>query len=107
MAASGRAAPSLVPASGSRTTRCRTLPTGKPRTVTDESDGRDPLRAAFEGHQRAPRDIVPHSRRSVDDLTALAGSTVTVRHYELTSNGVREYTEQIEICTPITPEDQS
>ncbi|MBN3458797.1 hypothetical protein JNN96_32695 [Mycobacterium sp. DSM 3803] len=70
--------------------------------TTDETDARDPLRAAFQDHQRAPRDIVPRSRRSVDDLAALAGNTVTVRHYELTSTGVREYTERIEICKPIT-----
>lgn len=76
--------------------------------MTDESDDRDPLRAAFQDHQRAPRDVVPHSQRhDIDDLRALAGSTVTVRHYELTSTGVREYAEQIEICQPITPKEKS
>lgn len=92
--------------------RCRGPVTGRPttrkpkvRTVSDESDGRDPLRAAFQDHQRAPRDIVPHSQRDVEDLRALAGTTVTVRHYELASTGVREYTEQIEVCSPITQEE--
>ena len=70
--------------------------------MSDESDGRDPLRAAFQDHQRAPRDVVPPIQHDVDDLRALAGTTVTVRHYELTSTGVREYTELIEICSPIT-----
>lgn len=70
--------------------------------MSDESDGRDPLRAAFQDHRRAPRDVVPPSRHDIDDLAALAGTTVVVRHYELTLTGVREYTKRVEICTPIT-----
>lgn len=69
--------------------------------MTDH-DGRDPLRAAFLDYQRPPRDVVPASRRSVDDLAALAGTTVPVTHYELTAGGVRQYTERIEITKPIT-----
>ncbi|MCV7379958.1 hypothetical protein BST11_15360 [Mycobacterium alsense] len=63
----------------------------------------DPLRAAFDNHQRAPRDIVPHVEHTLDDLRRLADGTlqVQVTHYEMSEYGVTQFTEWATVAHPI------
>lgn len=63
----------------------------------------DPLRAAFDNHQRAPRDIVPHVEHTVDDLRRLADGTaqVQVTHYEMSEHGITRHTEWATITRPL------
>lgn len=70
---------------------------------TDDQDARDPLRAAFDDYQRAPRDIVPRTvEHSVDDLHLLANSDaqVTITHYEVDARGVTRHCERVTITAP-------
>ncbi|KLI07905.1 hypothetical protein ACT17_02820 [Mycolicibacterium conceptionense] len=71
----------------------------------DNRDERDPLRAAFTDHQRAPRDVVPRAvEHTVDDLRRLADGTaqVQVTHYEITADGITKQTEWVGIAQPIS-----
>jgi hypothetical protein len=71
----------------------------------NENDNRDPLRAAFDDHQRAPRDVVPRNvEHSVDDLRRLADGAVQVKvtHYDMNESGVTRHTEWATITKPIT-----
>lgn len=76
--------------------------------MTDNEDQRDPLRAAFADHQRAPRDVIPPRQHghSVDALRRLADGTtqVQVTHYEMTPDGITKHTEWVTITQPITGE---
>lgn len=71
---------------------------------TDSHDDRDPVRAAFDDYQRAPRDVVPHVEHTVDDLRRLAdgAAQVQVTHYEMSEHGVTRHTEWVTITRPIT-----
>ncbi len=71
---------------------------------SEDQDQRDPLRAAFESHQRAPHDVVPPHEHSVDALRRLADGTeqVQISHYEITEHGVLKHTEWSTITRPIT-----
>ncbi|WP_280502434.1 hypothetical protein [Nocardia farcinica] len=62
-------------------------------------DTRDPLRAAFEDYQRAPRDVVPREPRPPDDIPTGMAEVV---YYEMTANGVERITEHVHISTPYT-----
>jgi hypothetical protein len=72
--------------------------------MNNSDDMRDPLRAVFDDHQRAPRDVVPHAEHSLDDLRRMADGTalVTVTHYELDERGVTRHSERVTITAPIT-----
>jgi hypothetical protein len=76
--------------------------------IDDNADGRDPLRAAFDDYQPAPRDVVPPARveHPLDDLRALADGdgNVTVTHYEMTPEGVTRHVERVGIGAPFTGE---
>ena len=71
----------------------------------EHQDVRDPLRAAFADHRRAPRDVVPrHVEHTVDDLRRLVDGTaqVQVTHYEMTGDGITKHTEWATIAQPFT-----
>jgi hypothetical protein len=70
----------------------------------DPLGSRDPLRAAFDSHRRAPRDVVPSVAHSIDDLRHLAdgGTKVQVTHYEMSDSGVTRHTEWTTITSPVT-----
>ncbi|MGE3844118.1 MAG: hypothetical protein AB7I50_21305 [Vicinamibacterales bacterium] len=72
----------------------------------ETGDQRDPLRAAFTDHQRAPRDIVPHVEHGAGDLRRLADGTkqVQITHYEMTADGITKHAEWATITRPITTE---
>jgi hypothetical protein len=80
----------------------------------DGQDVRDPLRAAFDDYQRAPRDVVPRTvEHTVDDLRRLAdcGAEVLVTHYEVHEEttetgetviaGIVKRTEWVAVTQPI------
>lgn len=72
--------------------------------IDDNGEGMcDPLRAAFTDHRRAPRDVVPHVKHSLDVLRHLADGTaqVTVTHYQLGEHGVTRHVERATITAPI------
>lgn len=71
----------------------------------EQDDMRDPLRAAFTDHERAPRDVVPRAvEHTVDDLQRLADGTAQVQltHYEMTADGITKHTEWVGIAQPIS-----
>jgi hypothetical protein len=75
--------------------------------IDTPDDDRDPLRAAFDNHQRAPREEVPRHtvEHSVDDLRRLADgtATVTLTHYEFGEDGItRHVVENVTITEPFT-----
>lgn len=72
--------------------------------TSDHQDHRDPMRAAFDDHERAPRDIVPRVEHSGDDLQRLAdgGAPVQVTHYEIGEDGITQHVEHITITAPFT-----
>lgn len=75
------------------------------QTPDDGQDTRDPLRAAFDDHRRAPRDVVPrHVAHSIDDLRQLADGRTAVKvvHYEYDSDGVTRHESWTTIARPIT-----
>lgn len=73
----------------------------------DDQDVRDPMRAAFDDHARAPRDVVPHGR-SIEHTARLlrrladGHNVVEVTHYELGPDGITKHVEKATICAPIT-----
>ena len=69
----------------------------------EDQDERDPLRAAFDDHQRPPRDVVPRTvEHSLDDLRLMAHGTaeVTLTHYEVSELGVTRHVERVTITEP-------
>jgi hypothetical protein len=71
----------------------------------NDNGNRDPLRAAFDDHQRAQPDVVPRNvEHSVDDLRRLADGAVQVQvtHYEMNESGVTRHTEWATVTQPIT-----
>lgn len=73
----------------------------------ENQDGPDPMRTAFDDHQRAPRDIVPYTEQPGDDLLRLAadGAPVEVTHYSITGSGIERHVERITITAPFTRKD--
>lgn len=65
---------------------------------------RDPIAAAFDDYQRAPRDVVPHTAHTVDELRDLADGTTQaqITHYEMNKYGVTQHTEWATITQPFT-----
>lgn len=72
----------------------------------DGIDERDPLRAAFQSYERAPRDVVPRVEHGAEDLRRLADGTtqVEVTHYEMTADGITKHTEWATVTRPIDTE---
>lgn len=66
-------------------------------------DQRDPLQAAVDNYQRPPRDVVPHHRHPVDDITRFAdGTAQPVTYYDITDQGITRHTARVVITRPIT-----
>ena len=63
-------------------------------------DSPDPIRAAFDDYQRAPRDVVAAGEpKPADDVAALAGTATTVTH--LTEDG--PVTQHVTVAKPFIP----
>lgn len=69
-----------------------------------DEEPRDPLAAAFDSYERAPKDVVPKQvDHTVDDLRRLADGSaqVQVTHYELDEHGITRHTEWVSIAPPV------
>jgi hypothetical protein len=81
----------------------------------EDRGGRDPLRAAFDDYERAPRDVVPQRRPDVEHTARLlrrladGHNVVEITHYDVGPDGVTKHVEKLTVCAPITshPKEQN